>query len=358
MDSVRNRIRGMIIGGAIGDALGMPVETWTPEKILQIHPEGLGKYITPKDHKWFDPEKTPAGSTTDDTQLTLATMQGFIAGHEDATKQGRFECYMDDIAVAHCLAMQQSDAGWGKTTREAVRRLQNNVSWELSGKTSEPHRGTGNGVPMKISPFAAWALSPASEQFYDQGDFLFHQWCVSYSAMTHWTRMSAIASIFHVNAVMYCLSETQRSFNAKSFMSAIATGGAGRDLFNVDYLNETQDSINDQMVKLYLAVERLPTMSQSDIITEFGQGSCYVYESLPFSYAFFLRNPYSFETIRQTAEAGGDTDTNAKLVGEMFGALHGYESLLTYAPWAVEGLIGKDQLLAVTDQFCDTFGII
>lgn len=177
----RNKVRGMVIGGAIGDALGMPVETWTPEKIKEVHPEGITRFVPPKGHKWFDPEKTPAGSTTDDTQLTIATMQGLIAGH-DNRKGSSFEPYMDGIAQAHCTAMKATTDGWGTTTRDAIRRLQNGVHWSISGKTTEPHRGTGNGVPMKIAPLEAFYLSPAANIFKDDDAFRFHQWCVTYSA--------------------------------------------------------------------------------------------------------------------------------------------------------------------------------
>jgi ADP-ribosylglycohydrolase len=82
-----------------------------------------------------------------------------------------------------------------------------------------------------------------------------------------------------------------------------------------------------------------------------------VYDSLPFSYALFLRNPRSFGSIMEAVNAGGDNDTNAKLVGEMLGAYYGLDFFLTAEnKWAVEGLRCYDKLLALADRFCDTFG--
>ena len=34
---LRNKIIGMFVGGAIGDSLGLSVETWTPERIQKTH---------------------------------------------------------------------------------------------------------------------------------------------------------------------------------------------------------------------------------------------------------------------------------------------------------------------------------
>jgi ADP-ribosylglycohydrolase len=74
--------------------------------------------------------------------------------------------------------------------------------------------------------------------------------------------------------------------------------------------------------------------------------------------ALFLRNPKSFGSIMEAVNAGGDNETNAKLVGEMLGAYHGLDFFLTPEnKWAVEGLLSYKNLLALADQFCDTFGI-
>lgn len=364
----RNKVRGMIVGGAIGDAWGMPVETWTPEKIAKTYPEGITRFLTPKDHKWFDPEKTPAGSTTDDTQLKVATMRGFISGHAEAQleeKPDLFGYYMHCIGKAHCDAMRQTTDGWGHTTRDAVRRLNNGVHWSESGKTTEPNRGTGNGVPMKCSPFAAWYASPVSLN--GDPNFNFNQWCVAYSAMTHYSKMSAFATVCHCHAMSICLQTLPSHIDytlprmlevVSDWVWECSEGKQDqRDNFDVSHLNDAPDNLEDRMLLLYKLRDDLPSMSQTDIIQNFGNGSCYVYESLPFSYAWFVKNPHSFQILQQVVEAGGDTDTNASIVGEMLGALHGFEALKTHLPWAIEGLVGINDLLSITDKFCDTLGI-
>ena len=61
------------------------------------------------------------------------------------------------------------------------------------------------------------------------------------------------------------------------------------------------------------------------IVDEFGGGSCYVYNSLPFTYMFFLKNPNSIQSFYDVINAGGDTDTNASMLGALLGALNGME---------------------------------
>ena len=354
----RNKVRGMIIGGAIGDAWGMPVETWSPEKIREKYPDGITNFISPKDHKWFDASKTPAGSTTDDTQLTIATMKGLIAGH-DAFKEGAnrpFDVYMNAIAAAHCVAFKTTTDGWGHTTRDAIRRLCNGLHWSVTAESAEG-RGTGNGVPMKCSPLSAWH---AVEKNATIKGLRFPVDCVAYSAMTHLTQMSALATLCHVNAVEYCLKTQSSSFITDDFLKfSITDVWAGLNkTYSIEHLDpQKDDDIHQRMLLLISNKENIPSMEQAEIIETFGNGSCYVFDSLPFSYAWFLKNHWSISSLQDVVEAGGDTDTTAKIVGEMIGALNGYESIKTSIPWVIEGLVQHDELLALSDEFCRTFGV-
>lgn len=70
----RSRVRGCLLGGAIGDALGGPVEFWSAQQILEACGEvGVTEYL-PAD---FD-EDARYGLITDDTQMTLFTVEGMI----------------------------------------------------------------------------------------------------------------------------------------------------------------------------------------------------------------------------------------------------------------------------------------
>lgn len=69
----RSRVRGCLLGGAIGDALGAPVEFQSLSEIREQHgPEGLTDYA---------PAYGRRGAVTDDTQMTLFTVDGLIRAH-------------------------------------------------------------------------------------------------------------------------------------------------------------------------------------------------------------------------------------------------------------------------------------
>ncbi|WP_328325227.1 ADP-ribosylglycohydrolase family protein [Kribbella sp. NBC_00382] len=70
-EAYRARVRGCLLGGAIGDALGGPVEFDDRSSIVADHPDGVREFVA-KGPYW------PAGTVTDDTQMTLFTVEGLI----------------------------------------------------------------------------------------------------------------------------------------------------------------------------------------------------------------------------------------------------------------------------------------
>ncbi len=72
-DCVRSRFKGCLLGGAVGDALGAPVEFMTRSEILRrFGPNGITDYA---------PAYGGIGTITDDTQMTLFTAEGLIRAY-------------------------------------------------------------------------------------------------------------------------------------------------------------------------------------------------------------------------------------------------------------------------------------
>lgn len=74
LESYRSRVRGCLLGGAIGDALGGPVEFWSLDRIqAECGRDGVKEYV---------PESVAGsrvhGRITDDTQMVLFTVEGMI----------------------------------------------------------------------------------------------------------------------------------------------------------------------------------------------------------------------------------------------------------------------------------------
>ncbi len=70
--TVQGRFHGCLLGGAVGDALGAPVEFMSRTEILRrFGAEGITQYV---------PAYGDLGTITDDTQMTLFTAEGLIRG--------------------------------------------------------------------------------------------------------------------------------------------------------------------------------------------------------------------------------------------------------------------------------------
>lgn len=68
---VCDRVRGMMLGGAVGDALGVPAEFQSWYALRQRYgPDGVTDMLP--SGQW------PAGTVSDDTQMTLFTCEALV----------------------------------------------------------------------------------------------------------------------------------------------------------------------------------------------------------------------------------------------------------------------------------------
>lgn len=344
----RSKIRGSLAGIAIGDALGMPVEGWSKEEIWKKFPNGITKYECPREtgHKWFNGLR--AGATTDDTQLTASVLKSIIAA-------GEFN--MDSIARYHATAMDEDNNGWGRSTKEAIRRLANGVHWRESGKTSTALRGTGNGVPMKTLPLSLYYPLCVDRKG-------FNQKLVDFSAMTHYTSISAYAGIVHTHVVSGLLTNDDPATYSlewdlidliRCVFSWENEDKEDQMYYNIGHLVDSQDSLELQMYRLSNMM--VDAWDIDRVHEEFGNGSYYVLHSLPFSYAYFMRGYRSVDSLYAVASAGGDTDSNASMVGAMLGALNGMEIFEAKDHKHLLKNEGVEMLLGLADEFCRKFGL-
>jgi len=94
-------------------------------------------------------------------------------------------------------------------------------------------------------------------------------------------------------------------------------------------------------------------MPSDDIVKYCGSGGFLAHDSLPFSYAYFLRAPLSIDALYDVVSAGGDADTNGSFVGSLLGALHGRS---IFPKHLVDGLVNRDALMERAEAFCDAIG--
>jgi ADP-ribosylglycohydrolase len=330
----RDRVRGLFLGTAIGDALGMPAETWSKKQIAEKY--GVIKtYLGGHPHKWNDgttwihEDAREAGTWTDDTQLFLAIAKAII-------DKGKID--LPSIASRHVEAMVHSIKGWGKSTRDSVANLAAGASW----KDSATGTGVGNGVCMKIAPLGVfWAVKPT---VYKQA----MEDAANLAMMTHKTSIAVSSGLAHAGGICRILLDDHGMFSQSHFIRAVTVGSQ----LGEKYLPETikEDRLTQRLEQLVDA----RTWDDDKIIENYGAGACYCFHSLPFTYAFFLRNPHSIESLYSVIGAGGDTDSNGSMLGGLLGAVNGTS---IFPQNLVDGLHQKDEVLQVADQFCDKLGI-
>ena len=288
---IRDKILGMYLGTPIGDILGLPFETME-----------FGTYERVTDYgAWGVPV-----AWSDDTQFTLAVTNSLMESSGfDIKSQAQW----------HVRAYQDTTFGWGSTTKYCCRKLLEGVPpTEMEyGQT----KGTGNGVAMKISPIAAYMHSNRPGRIGIKEYIVpLAQDIIDFSRMTHHSAVSAQSGLAQVAAVMYCLSVEPDEFSAERFVEEVVFASE----IGLEHPELTDGP--DLTTRLRI-VDRLKDSPPEAIVDVFGGGTSYVYNSLPFSYAFFLQNPHSIESLYEVVSAGGDTDTNGAIVGCLLGALHG-----------------------------------
>jgi ADP-ribosylglycohydrolase len=300
--SLRDKVKAMFTGICVGDALGVPYEC------------EYGDYGRVTNYVMKNPK------ISDDTQLSCAVTAGLIdSGGIDMESQKK----------RHIEAYETSTFGWGSGTRYAVGKLLN-PDMKCPVPKSKP-LGAGNGVAMKFAPIGAYlaTLDNAINE-YDK--------IAELALFTHPTSLGVAQGFAQVLAIHYCLVAPK--FDKEEFVEVVCMGSnLGQKYHPDDCANLT-----DRLQKV-LVVE--------DIKKEFDNGSPYVYNSLPFSYAYFLKNPHSIETLYDVLSAGGDVDSNASMVGALLGALNGSSIFPAY----LTNISVLKDVQEIADAFCDKFGI-
>jgi ADP-ribosyl-[dinitrogen reductase] hydrolase len=126
---LRSRFRGCLLGGAVADALGAPVEFMDLEEILRIFGEqGICDYA---------PAYGKLGAITDDTQMTLFTAEAMLSAHLASALQSQEPDFFRAAAASY--------ARW-LLTQENSRLISSGnqkVSWLLQQKKLFTRRAPG-----------------------------------------------------------------------------------------------------------------------------------------------------------------------------------------------------------------------
>ncbi len=277
--SLLDRFRGCLLGGAVGDALGMPTEGYTAQEILSRFGPIKEMMAAPEGHFHFG---LLAGQFTDDTEETLLLAESLVESCGFSA-----ESFAERLASWGCgwINDEGRNRGVGFATRSAVEAIIAGAAWQESG-LSIPTCGSA----MRASPIGL---------LYHFNLDLVRGYADLQSLPTHASPAARAASVAVAIAVALCL----HGFSKKAVAHAAASyagrldGEFGDKLL---YACSLKDTPADE------ALERIGT-------------SPLAIETVPAAFYCFL-NFEAEEGLIAAAGGGGDTDSIASIAGSLFGA--------------------------------------
>lgn len=285
---------GALVGCAVGDALGAPLENWSRAEIAGIAD------VTAR----FRPFRSyPTGQHTDDTQQTLAIARSIVetGGVAGAAIAGEFvELWQSGEIV-----------GQGPVADRAVKRLIAGVSWWEAAIADDLAL---NGSAMRVSPVGLWN--------FDRTERLAEDARTS-SIVTH-RHPLAIAGAIAVATAVAC-AITAREIDTDRFLQLTSASIAPQ---SPEFANHILALANWLTLDETAALEAIVDASgQSPLPRGFGISVSVEPTVLASMYAF-LMSPNDYPaTVERAIRAGGDVDTTAAIAGAICGAHNGVDAI-------------------------------
>lgn len=292
-----DKIKSVMIGHAVGDALGVPVEFASREEIAEnpvTDMEGFGTY------------PYPAGTWSDDTSMSLAALDSLVSGEIKWDEiMSNFGKWLDN--GEYTPSGEAFDVG--RTCLNAI------ISYFTKGTKATESGGNeeysnGNGSLMRIHPFALY------EYFKGTYDIeVIH----TASALTHAHERSKMACGIYSFVLWELLN--------KPLKESIRRGlnKAKRYYHDWDEMKSYYKMLFRRIGLTELHFEDLDTFER--VKREEIKSTGYVVDTIEAA-IWCLMNTHSYkECVLMAVNLGDDTDTVAAIAGGLAGALYGYESI-------------------------------
>jgi len=278
---LHDRFCGVLLGVAVGDALGAPFEG-----LRSVAPEDVARLAS----------GTRPLSYTDDTHMTLALAESLVAcAHFDGQHLAR--------TFARFYA-EQPWRGYGEGPTQVFTLLNEGVSWETASSMIFDGLGSlGNGAAMRVAPAALFA--------YDDLERV--AWLARRTAMiTHAHELGVEGAVLQACAIARLLQLPRGApIDVPAFLEARrGLVGSFRYCQQLDVL-----------------AELLPGGSLAEVVDRLGHGVT-AHEAVPTALYAFLRHRDDFAAAVAFANGlGGDKDNIASMAGALAGAHLGEEAI-------------------------------
>lgn len=305
-----NLNKDILLGTAIGDALGVPVE-FEYRQVLEKNPVvGMREYGT---------HNQPKGTWSDDSSLALCLAESLCNGYNLNDIADKFiRWYYDGYCTPYGRVFDV-----GITTARAISNLQSGIKPNLAGMDRE--RDNGNGSLMRILPLVPYILNMEEEdRFRIIGEV---------SSLTHRHPRSILACIALCEfAIQYIdLQAVERAYQA---MQQTILQLLKKEMF-------IEEDIPFERL-IGLSYEEFKAIELKDI-----RSTGYVIDTLEASLWCVFNTTNYKDAVLKAVNLGDDTDTVGAITGGLAGIIYGYDTIPS--EW-LEVLVRKDGIIELADR--------
>ncbi|CDD97059.1 aDP-ribosylglycohydrolase [Bacteroides intestinalis CAG:315] len=323
----KDRIRGSLIGGAIGDALGYPVEFIDSYTGIQRRYGDAG--ITRLDvRQWWKNEDNSTGKAwiSDDTQMTLFTACGILNAKEkgSAPIPSICEAYIEWYYTQLGRRSKRFNECWiGDIPELNQRRAPGNtcltaLSDIIAGKS--PHNNSkGCGGVMRIAPIPLYGLAQGRISNIDALDRL----AADTAELTHQHPLGFIPAVL-ISHLIYRLA-TDEHPEKETFKEYIREGLESTQRMFSNHAEEVEKFVS--LVKKAILLSDISTDDVRTIEDELG-GGWVAEETVAIAIYCTLTHFENFEKAMIAAvNHAGDSDSTGAVTGNLLGATIGYDAI-------------------------------
>lgn len=284
------KIKSVLFGVAVGDALGVPIE-FISRNDIRKNPV--------KDMIGFGTYNLPPGTFSDDSSLTFCLAEALTIDFDLNTIAQNF--------VKWCNNNYWTPRGnvfdIGIATRQAIERLARGERPDLAGGVEVS--SNGNGSLMRISPLLFYLLDkPINERY---------EITKQVSSITHGHIRSVIACFYYLEFARHLFAQKDKFEIYKNLQIDIST-----------HLNSL--SIDPIEIVLF---DRLLKQNIHELTEESIFSSGYVLHTLEASIWCLLTTDNYKDAVLKAINLGEDTDTTGAVTGGLAGLFYGFESIPT-----------------------------
>lgn len=290
MNDFLSKAKGVVLGHATGDALGVPFE-FCPREYLDGHPvTGMAGYGA---------HRMPEGAWSDDTSMSLCALKSFAHGRLD---------YVDIMLnfVKWYARGEFTPTGKtfdvGRTCHDAI----------IRGGGLDGEFNNGNGSLMRIYPFTLYLINKNCEKMSLQHV----KTIATASSLTHAHARSRVACILY----SFILWELMENPCKQSVNVGIRNFEEMYKHFNGEEKAREEEVV--EIASFKAIFDGIDKLDRSQI-----KSTGYVVDTLEAALWCLLTTDSYEECVLKAVNLGHDADTTGAVVGALAGALYGYDAI-------------------------------